>query len=122
MNEKIEATNALMATLGEYDVLWDGTLLPEIIDAEFYDCPGSSSPWNSSLPINLCLGEDRELMNDLDRIEALEALLEVIKCYVGTCIDAPLFSEEVDGELYDCSIEHWPIDSPQDWPSVKSLK
>ena len=119
---KAEATDAVMATIGEYDTLWDGTLLPEIIDAEFYDCPDSGRDWNPNMPTDMYLSQDFDLMQIIDRYEALLALIEVVKCYVGTNVDASLFSEEVDAEMYDCPIEHWPITPPQDWPSVESLK
>ncbi len=120
-----EATDVLMATLGEYDALWDGTLSPEIIDAEFYDCPDEVDH-GPFFPAPLCHQDNPSLIQVYDRAEAICTLIEVVKCYVETCIetciDAPLFSEEVDAEMYDCPIEHWPITPPEDWPSVESLK
>ncbi len=103
-----EATDALMATLGEYDVLWDGVLSPEIVDAELYDCYGNNM--TATLPAELvipCLY--RFLMQRLDRMEALYTLIEIVKCYAGTCIDTLHFSEEFDAEVYDC-------------PTIRSLK
>jgi len=117
-----EATDALMATLGEYDALWDGTLPPEIIDAELYDCP-REGPWDTLLPSPLCFHNDPVLIQLADRHEAMLTLIEVIKCYVETCVDTPLFSEETDGMLYDCPVDlSFTLDPPQDWPSVESLK
>ncbi len=98
-----EATDAIMATLGEYDAFWDGTLSPEIIDAEFYDCPNEVDH-GPLFPAPLCHQDNPSLIQVYDRAEALLTLIEVVKCYVGTCIDAPLFTEEVDGELYDCPL------------------
>lgn len=123
-----EATDALMATLGEYDALWDGTLAPEIVDAEMYDCPDSGGLFSPTLPSLLCFHNDPDLLQVFDRDEALLILIEVVKCYVGdNCVDTPLFSEEVDAELYDCPLDDstWVdliIDPPNDWPSVNSLK
>lgn len=122
MNEVTEATDALMATLGEYDALWDGTLPPEIIDAEIYDCPDSGGDLSPDMPINLYLSQDFDLIQIIDRYEALLTLIEVVKCYVGTCIDAPLFSEETDGMLYDCPVDLSFKRPSEDWPSVESLK
>ena len=113
-----EATDALMATLGEYDVLWNGTLNPEIVDAMFYDCPNNSG-WGPNMPTGMYLSQDFDLMQIIDRYEALLTLIEVIKCYVGTCVDAPLFSEEVDGAMYDCPVDlSFTIESPEDWPAL----
>ena len=117
-----EATDALMATLGEYDVLWDGTLLPEIIDADFYDCPNDSD-WGPDMPTGMYLSQDFDLMQIIDRYEALLTLIEVVKCCVGTCLEAPLFSEEVDGMMYDCPCDGLIFEtSPDDWPTLQSLK
>ena len=121
MNE----ADALMATLGEYDALWDGVLPPEIIDAEFYDCPDSGD-YSPDLPMGMYLSQDFDLIQIIDRHEAMLTLIEVVKCYVGTCIDAPLFPEEFDGMMYDSPCDglifESEYDPPQDWPSVESLK
>ena len=119
-------SEALMATLGEYDALWDGTLPPEIVDAELYDCPREGL-WSTILPSPLCFHNDPCLIQMADRYEALLTLIGVIRCYVENSLDAPLFSEEVDGELYDCPLDEDTfydcyIDPPEDWPSVDSLK
>ncbi len=119
--DRADALVTLMATLGEYDALWDGELFPEIVDAEFHDCPDEVDH-GPFFPAPLCHQDNPSLIQVYDRYETLMVLMKVVKCYVGTCIDAPLFSEEVDAQMYDCPIEHWPIILPQDWPSVESLK
>lgn len=122
-----EATDAIMATLGEYDSLWDGTLSPEIVDAEMYDCSWSGGDWSPLLPAPLCLHNDPDLLQTFDRDDALCVLIEVIMWYVGdSSPDTPLFPEGVDAELYDCPLDIgvW-YDCyilSQDWPSVDSLK
>jgi hypothetical protein len=121
-----EATDAVMATLGEYDALWDGMLFPEIVDAEFYDCPNPWNDWSPILPGSLFSHLDPDLIQALDRFEALNVLIEVVKCYVENSLDVPLFCEEVDAELYDCPLDDasWYacILASDDWPSVDSLK
>jgi len=127
----MEATDALMATLGEYDALWDGTSFPEIVDAEFYDCPESVGEWSPIFLIPLCLQQDHDLRQVFDRAEALLTLIEVIKyqASVSVHLGAPLHPEGVDAELYDCPLDDqtWydcyiDLDPPEDWPSVASLK
>jgi hypothetical protein len=119
-------TDAIMATLGEYDAPWDGTLTPEIVDAELYDCPREGLWATSILPPPLCYHNDPCLIQMAARYEALLTLIEVVKVHVENSLDAPLFYEEVDGELYDCPLsdDTWfDLLYPDcDWPSVESLR
>ncbi len=123
--DRMDALVTLMATLGEYDALWDGTLTPEIVDAELYDCP-QEDPWNTILPPPLCFRDDPRLIQMADRYEAMLSLIEVVKCYVIMCLDTWRISEEVHGRMYDCPYDNLIFESieqsPQDWPSVESLK
>lgn len=110
MSEKTEATDALMATIGEYGKFYEGdTLDPEIVDAEFYDCPGY--PLGVKFPVPLGLTDDdgdrRRHYSDIE--EAMEALMATVTELAGVDRWAIMFPEEMDADLYDC-------------PSPKSLK
>jgi hypothetical protein len=95
MMSKQEATDTIMATLGEYDALWDGELFPE---------------------------------EEIDRLDAMAALIGAVTARVENSLDATLFTEEVDAELYDVPLDDqtfidcFIIDPPEDFPSARSLK
>jgi hypothetical protein len=79
----VEANDTVMATLGEYDALWDGVLAPEIVDAEYYD-------WDDDLkhpfiltsivkmPVPLKYHSYPPLVEGLARNDALDALKAVV--------------------------------------------
>lgn len=82
-----EALDVLMATLGEYDTLWDGELIPEIVDAEFYDCFDDSifnSPFKRvvKLPVRLLYQQEPRLLQKIARFEAIDVLKAVVKALV----------------------------------------
>ncbi len=120
------ATNALMATIGEYDVLWDGKLFPEIVDAEFFD--GCNLRGWVDLPERMFPGQMSIIKQQDDRVEALTVLKGVLAAQVGIYPGAaPLFPKNMDAELYDCPqplvLEDIECNNPpQNWPSSASLK
>lgn len=97
------ATETLRATLGEYDALWDGELFPEIVDAEFHDCDPEQP--SAVLPLELFTCYDRKLAQDLERLEALVALMGAVSAMVENSLDVPLFDIGVDGEMFDCPLD-----------------
>jgi len=120
---KAIATDTLMATLGEYDALWDGMLFPEIVDAEFHDAEPDQPL--ASLPLELYIYYDRQLTQNLDRLEALAALMGTVTAMVDNSLDVPLFEEGVDAELYDCPLNDetfFQCFVAPDFPTPRSLK
>jgi len=120
---KEEATDALMATIGEYDALWDGVLNPEVFDAEFCDC----GDWGPSicLPVEMHMKSDPKLEQQFDRIQALAALMGTVSAMVENSLDAPLFEEGVDAELFDCPLNDetfFQCFVAPDFPTPRSLK
>ncbi len=92
-----EAIVALMTVLGEYDVLWDGTLFSEILDAEVYDCPGER--FSVKLPGLMCFRVQE--IAEFDRIDALVTSITVVSALAERCgNELPILW--VDGILYDC--------------------
>jgi hypothetical protein len=128
MMSKQEATDTIMATLGEYDALWDGELFPEIVDAELFDCFDKSVGVQVEMPVELFLRYDVEINEEIDRLDAMAALMGAVAARVENSLDASLFSEGVDDELYDCPLDDqtfidcYIIDPPEDFPSARSLK
>lgn len=91
--------NVLTAVLSEYDALWDGTLFPEILDAEVYDCPGER--FIVSLTEQLCFQIQPDFVAKLDRIEALIVSIAVVSVFAERC-ENELYSLGVDAVLCDC--------------------
>ena len=91
--------DVLMATLGEYDALWDGELFPEIVDAECYDCPIRPIHTLGKLPL---MSTPPIFRQTLDRWEALTTLLATVGELATRCPEE-LCSEGVDAVLTDCS-------------------
>jgi hypothetical protein len=114
-----EATDAIMATIGEYDALWDGELFPEIIDAEYYDCFDRDHGVTVDFPEEMIIYYDVQLRDFCDHHEALDTVITTITAMVENSLDAPIFSEDIDGMLYDHPVR---IDEYDDPPSIRSLK
>jgi hypothetical protein len=105
IKERAEATDALMATIGEYAAPWYGDDLdPEIVDAEFYDCPGYLL--SVKFPVSIGLTDDdgdrRRHYSDIE--EAMEALMATVTELSDTGGWAFLFIKEMDADLYDCPL------------------
>lgn len=114
-----EALDVLMATLGEYDTLWDGELIPEIVDAEFYDCFDDSifnSPFKRvvKLPVRLLYQQEPRLLQKIARFEAMDVLKAVVEekgnryiyCHHSGELRGRLMSQELDWDgKYDCPLD-----------------
>lgn len=114
--------NVLTAVLSEYDALWDGTLFPEILDAEVYDNIGEQ--FIVGLTQQLCFQIQPDFVARLDRIEALIVSIAVVSALAERCknelsslgTDAIFFdgpSEILDAEVYDCLGERFIMNLPE---------
>lgn len=95
--DRHHATQALLATLGEYDALWNGVLFPEIVDAGYYDCP-SFPPF---IVDALTLMTSPVVQQIIDRTEALDTVLATVTTLAKRC-PKELYSEGVDAVFGDC--------------------
>ena len=84
----IEANDALLATLCEYDVLWDGVLPPEIVDSEFYDCPNLMGHVDIPYPLRLQRQPITDISQQRDHREALNTVKGAVVARVGSLTDA----------------------------------
>jgi len=92
-----EAIDALMATLGAYDILWDGELFAEIVDAEFHDC----RTYPITVPSELAILAVPAIQERVDRQTANITLLATICTLVERCTNE-LYSEGLDAIVADC--------------------
>ena len=105
--------DVLMATLGEYDALWDGVLFPEIIDAEYSDNFDKSVGIQVNMPSKLFLRYDIEINEEIDRLEAMATLLATVS-ELSQQYPKELYSEGIDAILTDCStLEEYQILDPR---------
>jgi len=95
--EQCKATDALLTTLHQYDALWDGELLPEIVDAEFHDC----RTYPITVPTELVLLAVPAIQERVDRQTANITLLATICTLVERCTNE-LYSEGFDSVFHDC--------------------
>jgi hypothetical protein len=93
-----EATDVLMAVIGEYDAFWDGTLLPEILDAEEHDCDLDN--YTVNLPTPLFVMIDPQIREVYDHMDAINALMATVAALSETCPNG-FISENLDGMFFD---------------------
>ncbi len=98
--EQCEAVDAVMATIGGYDALWDGVLFPEIIDAEYHDC-SETLPIVWQTPGELVIMTAPAYVQRIDRVQALTTLLATVDELAKRCPEG-LHSESIDAVLTDC--------------------
>jgi len=101
----VEANDALLATLWGYDVLWDGVLPPEIVDAEFYDCPNLMG--HIDLPYQLLFQRHpvTDIVQQRDHREALKTLIATVCEIAILYLDAPFLEINLDGSFHDCQLK-----------------
>lgn len=100
----IEAMDVLMATLREYDALWDGVLLPEIIDAEIYDTPVLTT--YVRMPGRFAITELKSIIDQSDdRAKAMKALMATVGELGARYMDEPFIDINIDGSRWDCPVE-----------------
>jgi hypothetical protein len=107
-----EATDVLMAVLGEHDALWDGELFPEILDAEEYDC--TQDHYTVKLPDTLFAMIDPQIRDVYDRIDAIDCLMATVVA-LSEKYPCGLIPEDLDGMLFDHPVI---IDGYDDVPDI----
>lgn len=107
-----EATDVLMAVLGEHDTLWDGELFPEILDAEEFDCPQDS--YSVKLPGPLFSMIDPQIREVHDHIDAIDCLMATVTA-LSEKYPCGLLSEDLDGMMFDHPVI---IDEYDDVPDI----
>jgi len=98
----MEAFDTILATLAKYGCLWKGDDLdPEIVDAEFYDCPNLCA--GVDLPAVMYIEHSPTIVQQRDRRDALCAVLAGV-AVIGERQPKGLYTLFYDGMFYDTSI------------------